>query len=165
MIKYRNIGIKKDISLRMAFCGIPLIVLLFLCIVIWGFYFVDDTKDELLIKYGVEVEAEIYKYSPVWHGDDIGYMYETKYRYIESVGHVFIGSGLEYGSADDAAKHIGDKIIITIVPSSISPDEQISVPIRYADLCGPKYSLHLALAICCTAPIPLLAYLLCYRGF
>lgn len=162
----KNIGIKKDISLRMVFCGVPLLVLLFLCVVFWGFYFVDDPNEELLIKYGIEVEAEIYDYFPSWHGEETGYRYETKYRYIASDdGSVYSGNYMEYGSAGDAAKHIGDKIIITIVPNSIVPDEYISVPKRYADLNGPKHELYLALAISCTIPIPILIYLLCYRGF
>ena len=166
MIKNRDIGIKKDISLRMVFCGVPLLVLLFLCAVFWGFYLVDDSKDDLLIKYGIEVEAEIYEYFPSWHGEETGYRYETKYRYISpDGGSIYSGNYLEYGSADDAAKHIGDKIIITIVPDSVAPGEYISVPKKYADLNGPKYNLHLALAISCTVPIPFLIYLLCYRGF
>ncbi|MDE7087302.1 MAG: hypothetical protein K2O67_03820 [Clostridia bacterium] len=163
MIKYRHIGIKKDINLRMVFCGVPLMFLIFLCVVFWGFYFVDDYHEELLVKYGVEVEAEIIRYDVIV--EDNGYSYQLRYWYTAPNGTIYDGHTRKYFDESAAEKHVGDKIIITIVPSSISPDEQISVPKRYADLSGPKYSLHLTLAICCTVPIPILIYLLCYRGF
>ena len=163
MIKYHDIGIKKDISLRMVFCGVPLLILLFLCVVFWGVYSVDDKHSELLVKYGVEVEAEIVGYHTI--SEDSGYSYELRYLYIAPGGLAYEGHTYKFFSESDAAKHIGEKIIITIVPNSIAPGETISRPKRRADISGPKYKLHLALAICCTVPIPFLIYLLCYRGF
>lgn len=164
MTKYRDIGIKKDISLRMALCGIPLLVLLFLCVVLWGVYCVDDKHSDLLVKYGEEVEAEIYKYTPSWHGDESGYMYQTWYRYISPDGLVYTGHWYEFGSESSAQNHIGDIITITIVPNTKAPDEYISIPKRKAELNNTRHELHLALAICFTVPVPLLIYLLCYRG-
>ena len=164
MTKYRDIGIKKDIGVRIAVILTILMFLSFICAVLWGVYFVDDKHSDLLIKYGVEAEAEIYTYSPSYHGEESGYMYQTWYRHITLDGSVYTGQWYEFGSESDAQYHIGEKIIITIVPDKYAPGEYISCHVRYADLTKPNHELHLAFAIICTVPVPFLVYLLCYRG-
>ncbi len=157
----KNIGIKKDIGARLFVFSLGLILTIVLSGIFWGLYIFTDRNSEMLIKYGIEVEAEITTYHRVSEGgDDIhNYNYETEYSYVAADGSVYTGTDRIYGSESQAAERVGNTIIITIVPNS-----NISSPKRISELTKPNYELHLTLAIIFLILILPFAYILFYRG-
>lgn len=160
-MKNKDIGIKKDIGLLLFLFSVGLIIAIILSAVFWVLYLSSDRNSEMLIKYGIEVEAEITTYHRVSEGgDDIhNYNYETEYSYTSADGSVYTGTDRIYDSESKAAERVGNTIIITIVPNS-----NISSPKRISELTKPNYELHLTLAIIFLILIPIFAYILFYRG-
>ncbi len=160
-MRNKDIGIKKDISARLFLFSVGFILTIVLSGIFLALYLSSDHNNEMLIKYGIEVEAEITTYHRVSEGGDNNhsYNYETEYSYTDTNGNTYKGTDRIYGSESQAAERVGEKRIITIVPNS-----NISSPKRYSELTRLNYELHLSLAIIFLILIPALGYLLFYRG-
>ncbi|MDE7380446.1 MAG: hypothetical protein K2N14_05265 [Clostridia bacterium] len=158
-----EIGIRKSISLRIWILSFCWFALSLLCLIFWAVYR-GNYSGEWWLNNGVEVVAtgvdwgEGYK----WNTDSDGHSWREHYYYCqyeyESEDGKLYSVKLRYEYRENAEAGVGSEIKILIDPNGSEA--------RVADYerLTPHYTRDLIIAIIFSVPIPIVYYLLLYRG-
>lgn len=153
----KDIGINKNrMGANLAFILI-FISMVLMCAIMWGLY-QGNYENEYWINNGVEVEAEcVGWFSRVDDRDMHLVIYYCKYRYVDANGKEY-NATQEFYNKEDAQKQIGKRIKIVIDPNG---NDIIHADLNALEL---NYERDLILAIIFCFPVPVVTYLLVYRG-
>ena len=151
-----DVGIRKDRSLINIALGINAIVFILLCAIMWGVY-QANYENEYWINNGIEVEAECYDWVSTIEDDMHHVVYYCRYHYVNEDGKEYIAA-VRFTNKKAAQAEIGNKIIITINPNSLT--------VRNGSLKSLKlhYKRDFILAIIFCFPVPIVLYLFMYRS-
>ncbi|MDE6691350.1 MAG: hypothetical protein K2K04_05205 [Clostridia bacterium] len=112
-----HIGIKGN-SIFRTFITLFFGVTLFFTFFFWV-YVNDDLNAALMVRYGVEVQAEITNVGYVDNTDDDSShhsYWQTYYKYVDEAGNKYTGKAYSFDSKSQAEEYIGKTIRVTINP-------------------------------------------------
>lgn len=152
-----DVGIRKQRMVVNILLGFVTFCFILVCAIMWGMYNANYTN-AYWIENGIEVQAECVGWYPIVDYNDMHReIYYCEYQYVDSNGKEY-NAVQRFLNKDDAQSQIGEKITIVIDPNSND--------LRHVDLENLKlnYERDYILAVIFSVPVPIVLYLLLYRG-
>lgn len=156
----KDIGINKNrMGANLAFILI-FISMIIICAIMWARY-EGNYEKENIIKNGIEAEAVcVHWYSDVDYRDMHRVIYYCKYKYVDANGKEYY-TYRRYDKEQQAMEQLGKKIPIVIDPNSY---EVWDCDMDYIQKLSLTYERDFIIAIIFCFPVPVVTYLLVYRG-